>query len=380
MLNDIDPVCLAGVDYEAVLVTVKAETITDIPFSLAIKNHCSSGSFADITIVDFEDLAPGSGSSSGLDLGPIPEAYSSGDDAEEPIHLEGGEGYADAMVALGVPPPLVPQGEPHSAAPAASLVAQALAKAPPVPLVCGTPIISKPAKVGVKLRLGFFDVLVEGVGGEKLFFRLPLRPASSDPGCKGLLVANFASASVGLVNSIALVGPLRRPTLSVSVLARSPLSGAVAAVPLEEAQALVLGLPAPSPLPSVDAAGFAAPAEPLPVVSTLALDASPVRDTLWHAPPDEEILPPRRCSRFAGDTTFVSIIDKAVQRKKALNKASGSRPLRRGELVADDLLAVAVEDGKALAAGDVGALASACDLPLARLGLGAASSSTVGTP
>jgi hypothetical protein len=41
------------------------------------------------------------------------------------------------------------------------------------------PILSKPTNVYVKLRLGYFDVLVAGASGERASFRLPLRKATS---------------------------------------------------------------------------------------------------------------------------------------------------------------------------------------------------------
>jgi hypothetical protein len=86
--------------------------------------------------------------------------------------------------------------------------------------------------VQVRLRLGYFDITVSGPSGERLFFRFLLRKAASDQGCKGLMVANFVTASVGLLDSVALLGPLRRPILTVDVLARSEMEGAGASVPL----------------------------------------------------------------------------------------------------------------------------------------------------
>jgi hypothetical protein len=257
----IDPICLTGVDFQAVLVTVKAETITDIPMHLAVKNYCSVGTISEVTIIDFEDLASGSAPSSGSDPESIPAAASSVDD-EEFVEFGGGAGYADAMEMLGVPPPLVPHGEPFGAAPAASLVARALANAPPLPSVHGCPVLSKPKSVQVQLRLGFFDVTVSGSRGERLSFRLPLRKAASDMGSKGLMVANFVTASVGLLDSVALLGPLRRPVISVDILARSIDAGSGTSVPLAVADALVNGTLAEA-LPLTGAA-MAESGDPLP--------------------------------------------------------------------------------------------------------------------
>jgi hypothetical protein len=73
--------------------------------------------------------------------------------------------------------------------------------------------------VVIKQWLGFFDVFVLGSEGERSAFRLPLRRTAPDLGCKGILVANFTTATVGLIDSIALVGPQNLPCLAVDVLA-----------------------------------------------------------------------------------------------------------------------------------------------------------------
>jgi hypothetical protein len=133
--------------------------------------------------------------------------------------------------------------------------------------------------------------------------------------------------------------------------------------------------------PVISPAAPAPNAAASPVISSLSLEASPVRAARWAAPPSAA-RPARRCSRLAGDKAYVSIVDKAVQRKKALNEGS-SQPApnpRRGELFADDLLVVAVEDGGPLATEDVLALAKACDLPSSSLGLDRASPSLTGSP
>jgi hypothetical protein len=79
--HTIDPICLTGIDFSAVLITVKAETISDIPLNLTVKNHCSTGAIANVTVIAMDPLAPSSGpSSDGPDLEPIPEALSSGDE------------------------------------------------------------------------------------------------------------------------------------------------------------------------------------------------------------------------------------------------------------------------------------------------------------
>jgi hypothetical protein len=162
--HTIDPICLTAVDFSAVLVTVKAKTITDIPMKLTVKNHCNNGSVATVNIIAFDDLAPGS-DSSGPDPSPILEAFSSHE--EQIVEIEGGTSYAEVMQVLGVPAPLVPHGTPTSAAPTASIVSRALVKAPLLPLVSGSPVLTKPSNVVIKLWMCFFDISVSGSNGER---------------------------------------------------------------------------------------------------------------------------------------------------------------------------------------------------------------------
>jgi hypothetical protein len=71
----------------------------------------------------------------------------------------------------------------------------------------------------------------------------------------------------------------------------------------------------------------------------------------------------------AAPAHFVSIVDKAILCKKGLNEGPSDPPKRLGELSADDLLAVAVEDGEPLPPADVQVLAQACDIDARALGL-----------
>jgi hypothetical protein len=66
---------------------------------------------------------------------------------------------------------------------------------------------------------------------------------------------------------------------------------------------------------------------------------------------------------------LIYIIDKAMLHKKAINEGSVMPVARRGELSADDLLAVAAEDGTPMPLDDVQQLAQACDIALSALNL-----------
>jgi hypothetical protein len=64
-------------------------------------------------------------------------------------------------------------------------------------------------------------------------------------------------------------------------------------------------------------------------------------------------------------------------RQKEKNEGLGGAARRRGELPAEDLLAVALEDGHPLHVADVQALARACDVDPDSLDLAPASSSAL---
>jgi hypothetical protein len=235
-------------------------------------------------------------------------------------------------------------------------------------------------KISYKLHLGFFDIFVLGTKGERTFFRLPLHRLGDTRGCKGLMVVNLATASVGLIDSISLVGPLHRPTLVTDILARCSTPSREFAVPLELASALALGVDKGSvALPDTDAlsSSAAAPAVDHLVLlfQALVLDELPVRDTVWLAAPP---LPPMVCrsSRLARSElgSYVSIVDQAAIRKKVLNEGTEGPARRPGELCADELLAVAAEDDGPLVPEDVQVLGAACDISAAELGLAAGSS------
>jgi hypothetical protein len=102
------------------------------------------------------------------------------------------------------------------------------------------------------------------------------------------------------------------------------------------------------------------------------METAPVARTLWHSSPPAR--PPRRCSRLA-QARYVSIIDRAIARKKDLfDGATAESSCRRGELSADDLLAVAVEEDREMAVEDIAVLATACDIPCEDLCLASGSS------
>jgi hypothetical protein len=105
-----------------------------------------------------------------------------------------------------------------------------------------------------------------------------------------------------------------------------------------------------------------------PVIQAIASDANPVAASIWRSTLAPTL--PRRSSRLvsANPSTYISIVDKVVQHKQKLNEGQELHPSRVGELDADALLVVDVEDPDSLPPRDVHVLAEACDIPVAALG------------
>jgi hypothetical protein len=72
---------------------------------------------------------------------------------------------------------------------------------------------------------------------------------------------------------------------------------------------------------------------------------------------------------LAASGFYISIIDKAMNRRKEINKGPAAPERRRGELDAQELLDVALEMGGPLEEPDIHALSNACDVPLGALSL-----------
>jgi hypothetical protein len=91
--------------------------------------------------------------------------------------------------------------------------------------------------------------------------------------------------------------------------------------------------------------------------------------TPWPAPVPQAP-EPRRSSRLVNSDSgnYVSVVDRAVLRKKVRMEGAGiSVQEHHGVLPAEDLIAVAVEDGAPLPGRDLGVIAVACDISLREL-------------
>ena len=77
-----------------------------------------------------------------------------------------------------IPPPPPPTGEGHGDR-VVQLSDGLTMMANHKPLVCAVPLMARPKSVQVKLFKGFYDVRVQGVGGERGFYRIPMSLAGS---------------------------------------------------------------------------------------------------------------------------------------------------------------------------------------------------------
>ena len=66
----VDPVCIQGTDFSAVLLTVKVEGTADNPFEEYVKNHAGLGAVAQIEILHVEHLEDSDSDDDGLPPGP----------------------------------------------------------------------------------------------------------------------------------------------------------------------------------------------------------------------------------------------------------------------------------------------------------------------
>ncbi|KAG2553234.1 hypothetical protein PVAP13_9KG509052, partial [Panicum virgatum] len=148
----VDPVCIQGTDFSAVLLTVKVEGTADIPFEEYVKNHA------------------------GLGAGPA-----------APPHPPPPPVAADAAVPGEAPPPA---GLPldGSVAAALGIAFMSLGDVLPIPIgrdlgqlyypeVLAEPLLSKPVSVSFHmLRGSFFEIRTVGERGERGRYRIPTQP------------------------------------------------------------------------------------------------------------------------------------------------------------------------------------------------------------
>jgi hypothetical protein len=190
-------------DYSAVLVTVKARSLSDIPHALAMYGFDGLGTIADISIIRSEPL-PGF---------PLPGGHGENGDRGS-----GGHGPAARLDNSATQPPQVPHVASSDNDHVIELPGGRTMWGAHAPVVRAVPIPAKPSNVQVKLFLGFFEVQVSGQRGAKGFYKLPLAPRGSGR----MLVANFVSCSIGQLHQVATVGRGFLPVLSVDVICRDP--------------------------------------------------------------------------------------------------------------------------------------------------------------
>ncbi|KAG2644474.1 hypothetical protein PVAP13_2KG203246 [Panicum virgatum] len=151
----IDPICLTGMDYSAVILVVKAESPYDIPHHINFKNHDSSGSVGRVHFIHIEDIDhpfPGGD----------PDSDSDDDDQNGPPSPP--------------PPPSSPGSASHTQPPSTS--PPSTLPPPPPPAVRASPLLTRPSSVQVWAFQGWFEVSASGNDGYVNLFRVPVVPSS----------------------------------------------------------------------------------------------------------------------------------------------------------------------------------------------------------
>uniref|UniRef100_A0ACD5XYD0 Uncharacterized protein n=1 Tax=Avena sativa TaxID=4498 RepID=A0ACD5XYD0_AVESA len=297
---EINPICLSGVDYQSVLLTVKTAGLSAIPHSIAVVGFSGLATLATVSIIDAR---------------PIPADGQGGPPAPPPgPQFE--DGSDDILADFPQPslqPHLPPAGQPDPSfqdrvvqMPGGNLMWGAFQ-----PFVRADPILDKPAAVDVQVFPGFFEIHVSGVNGEKGFYRIPMLPQNDR-----MLVANFISCSIGFLKKVVVSGERHAPTLEIDVVCRDPAMAASLA-DVDDRSELVIGRPMLS----------------LPAATMLA-DANAIPS------------PPRRSPRLKGlePSKHQTILDRAILRKgKAVDGLGmGRRPKGRA-LPAKELLSLTAE-------------------------------------
>uniref|UniRef100_A0ACD6ALD3 Uncharacterized protein n=1 Tax=Avena sativa TaxID=4498 RepID=A0ACD6ALD3_AVESA len=207
---EINPICLTGVDYQSVLLTVKTRGLTAIPHSMAVIGFSGLGTLAPVSIIISSPIiGDGQGGPPGPPQGPL---FDDGSDD----------------ILANFPQPPLPQNLPPASAPDPSFQDH-LVQMPGGgmmwgafrPIVHVDPIHEKPAAVDIQVFPGFFEVRVSGVHGERGLYRIPMLPRGDL-----MLVANFISCSIGFLKQVAVSGDRKAPTLSVEVICRDSRAAA----------------------------------------------------------------------------------------------------------------------------------------------------------
>jgi hypothetical protein len=200
------------------------------------------------------------------------------------------------------------------------------------PFVRVEPILERPAKVDVQVFPGFYEISVLGQNGEKGLYRIPMQ--ANNP--RGMLVANFISCSIGFLQKVQTVGPLKAPMLTVDVVCRDPEVAATVSGVVSNTETIIG--PPPLSLPSLD--GPAAP--PL----------------LRRSPRLQALEAPCR----------LTILEKATARKRMRMDAMGlGRSGLPVGLPAEDLLHLADSIPSPLPRQDVLQLAAECNISAAQI-------------
>jgi hypothetical protein len=266
--HHVDPICLQGVDYSAVLLQVKAEVAADIPLSEYFNNHSGLAALARVSITDVDFLEDSGSDGSGPDSrgpaapggGPAPAAP----DGSAPAPPEGpsahGPGGAGGRLSI----------RDIQSVPVGRLRGSTI-----LPTVDAQPLLTKPDSVDITLCAGsYYIIRVTGPNNYSGVYKVPLQPTRSDlrPD-QGMLVVNLCTASVGFLHRVFSVGAAQCAGFSTDVLCVGPGPLPAASLPLKDAERLCDGAPLPR---GAAPASLDAPPTPPPAVLTASTSADPV--------------------------------------------------------------------------------------------------------
>ncbi|XBH70149.1 hypothetical protein VPH35_097870 [Triticum aestivum] len=230
------------------------------------------------------------------------------------------------------------------------------------PLVCAVPLTARPKSVEVKLFKGFYDVRVQGAGGERGFYRIPMNPAGSPK----LIVANLATCSIGFLDRVATVGPSHTPFTDAEVICNDFRGRAFTLgcdgedQVMQDVERFDNGLPHIPEAPPLPIAGVVQEGQPEP----LQLSPPPLGmpgDLPPHAA-SPKIFYTRRsaCIKEGENPNRMTMLEKATIRKKLKLEGKSAAPSSALLLLSAELLELAANGGPPLLRKDAVQLAVAC--------------------
>lgn len=175
----LDPVCVTGMDFTAVIVTYKAEEVVRVPHTINFKNHDGFGSVGQVTINYVDELDNPTHSSSDDDDSGGDDSDGDGDLAAQ---VDGGRAWEGPppssdvnMMGVGHTP-FQPRRRVQTAADIRSASCGPFRGRRVLPVIDAKPILHRPVGFEVKVEAGLYQICARDKDGSVSTYHIPLKP------------------------------------------------------------------------------------------------------------------------------------------------------------------------------------------------------------